>query len=385
MRLRFDRLIPSKEFIKELGRLGFGVTETAPAEIQISLINSLTDLHLIETNRLENQAEFFVFVAAPQLFTNEKFRQHLLTFTAHFVLLPENSWEELIYLHLNQLKRLVDTQHRLIRSETELEELNNKTNELILQFEKDLELANQIQKSLLPPSQINVPGISILAKYLPASGLGGDYFDIFELEDSNQIGFLMADSETHGMAAALLSALLKIRLEELRHATSFTQNLVTHLSDEITKIQGKKSGSLDFFFGILNKNTLQLEFTSAGLLRPLLWSQGNLIELPTQSNPALGISPAHSFRSSSYQLKPGDFFFLHSNGLRAPFAAQGQTIDQELSQLLKKQISIDPIEFQSDLLARISHFKEQHTELPDDVTWIQVLVSHRALYLAQSK
>lgn len=371
--------------MRDLGRLGFQIAELAPAEIQLTHLKSIADLQSVEVNRLENQAAFFVFVAAPHLITQDKFKQQLLSFPGQFVLLPESGWEELTYLHVHQFKRIVDTHNRLIRSESELEELNNKTNELVSQFEKDLELANQIQRTLLPPSQLNVPGISIMAKYLPASGLGGDYFDIFEIPESNQVGFLMADSETHGLAAALLSALLKIRLDELRHTTSLTQSLVTHLSDEITKIQGKKSGSLDFFFGILNRSTLQLEFTSAGLLRPLLWSQGRLIEIPTQANPALGFGQTHSFRSSSYPLKPGDFFFLHSNGLRAPFATEGQNIDQELSQLLKKQLTIDPIEFQSELLARINHFKEKHTELPDDVTWIQVLVSQKMLYLAQSK
>jgi len=263
--------------------------------------------------------------------------------------------------------------------------LLSKTNILVEQFQRDLEFASTIQKTLLPISELSLPGVSVTTKYLPAPGLGGDYFDIFELSDKRHLGILIADSQTHGMAAALLSVLLKLHVDEFKALASSSQTLVEHLNHALYQIHLSKLPGLDFFFGILDRTTLKFDFTSAGKLTPLLWTQSQLLSLDNHRNPPLGVQPDTQFISRSYPLKPGDLVFLHTNGLNTAFEKEGETLLSGLSKVFSSSQSLDPLYFQTELLAKLNRIKEEETELSDDVTLIQLLIDQRALYLAQSK
>ena len=69
-------------------------------------------------------------------------------------------------------------------------------------------LASRLQKSLLPSSQISLPGAQFATRVLPASSVSGDFFDIFRL-DEHHIGFYVADARGHGIPAALLTVYVK--------------------------------------------------------------------------------------------------------------------------------------------------------------------------------
>src|SRR6201996_1190472 len=76
---------------------------------------------------------------------------------------------------------------------------------------KELASARQIQLSILPTHLPQIEGLDIAARYIPASSIGGDFYD-FIVIDEQHLGILIADVSGHGMAAALISSMLKIAL-----------------------------------------------------------------------------------------------------------------------------------------------------------------------------
>jgi len=81
--------------------------------------------------------------------------------------------------------------------------------ESLLEINKELQIANQIQSSILPREVPQLAGLEIVARYLPMSAVAGDFYD-FLVVDEKQIGILVADVTGHGVPAALIASMLKV-------------------------------------------------------------------------------------------------------------------------------------------------------------------------------
>jgi len=355
-------------------------TKAADSEAVIYGIQSLHELKQFSKQYHNTSSLYRVAVIPRTLLLEVSFQKELLKSSAQDAVWTLEDWETLFFVHTQQYERWKQYQ----KDKHSLHQLTTKTNLLIQQFEKDLGLAETIQKSLLPKVEPGIPGISLAVKYLPASGLGGDYYDIFELEDKRRFGLLVADSQTHGMAAALLTVLLKLQLEELKNDFPDSKSLVTHLNNQITTGESSAS-SLNLVYGILDRTNLSFEYCAAGPLRPLLWRNSKLITLSQESNPPVGQLKNHSYHQSVFQLLPGDLLLFNTNGLEAPFKARGLSLLEGISDAFASVQGNDPVLFQNELLAQINRYKEAEEELPDDITLIQVAVDNKAIYLAQSK
>jgi len=363
-----------------LERLGCSLSNPETANILCYQISSLDCL-----KQVQHKSQTLIFFVPSDISQKPHFQGFVSAFNeAPFVLLSD-SWEDQLAYTLPSVLLLLSLKTTSQKQQNEIVALAKQTDDLLQRFQMDLELATKVHHQLLPPSDIQIPGVSVTSKYLPASGLGGDYFDVFELQDKKHLAVLVADSQTHGMASALLSTLLKIRLDELKEKGPFAQNLMNHLNREIYQIHQSKLPGLDLFFGVLDRSTLTLEYASAGALRPLFWKYPHFSELPCDENPPLGIQPNHDYTTSLTQLRPGDLLFFHTNGLEAIFEEKGDSFRNELAGLFTSGKKMDPLFFQTELLAKIDRYQESKSELPDDITLIQLMIDKKALYLTQSK
>lgn len=299
----------------------------------------------------------------------------------------EDTWEALFWLglqramvHGKRQREMKALQHETRSLKSHYAELSQSSDRLIRQLEKDVGLATNIQRSLLPKVHPSIPGVSVTVKYIPAAGLGGDYYDIFEMGDRKHFGILMADSKTHGMAAALLSVLLKTRIEEMKDRFPDSKSFVEYLNQEIQGMQQKELSQLALLYGILDRSSLTFRFTVAGHLKPLLWRSGAPEAIAIAQNPPLGGIDHFTFRENSVSLKPGDLLILHTDGLEAPLTQNSPSAFEKMAQILKeKHPTPDPLEVQNELMALIDRFTERKP-LQDDLTLIHLSIDERALY-----
>lgn len=214
---------------------------------------------------------------------------------------------------------------RVLRYQRELEsEVEAKTSVI----RDDLEMAREFQHALLPSRYPEVPPAAVENPlrlqfahfYQPASTVGGDFFDLIEL-DENRAGILIADVMGHGARSALITAILRALVRNQSCPADepgvFLSDLNHHLIDVISR-----SGQTLFvtaFFMILDTRHCKASWAVAGHPAPLRVRRGSgktpepLWNEP-QHQPALGLVPDAVFQSRETPLKAGDVFLLFTDG-----------------------------------------------------------------------
>jgi serine phosphatase RsbU (regulator of sigma subunit) len=318
-----------------------------------------------------------------------QWQQALLTCPEKNDVWAQEVWETLFwfalqkaaeYREMREKMRDLEEQNQVLKKH--YDDLTKSSEKLVAQFERNVGLAGNIQRSLLPKRSPDIPGISLAVKYIPASGAGGDYYDIFEFGDRKRYGFLLADSKTHGMAATLLSVLLKVRLEEMKDRFPDAKSFMEFINDEIRNLHEKDLATLSLLYGILDRSSLQFHFCVAGNLQPTVWRGGKPVDpgvIPKA--PPLGGMDHFAYREQTLKLQPGDLLLLHTDGLEAPLGHSGRKLG-DLS--AAKEPSPDPLEVQNEIMGLVDACRAKGP-LPDDITLIHLAVDARALYLASQK
>ena len=381
MNFAFVKTNPSEGLLRELYQAGHSVTEIKRADVWVLTGQSLSDFKPFYHQK-SGDPSVVVVIASDLLVSQSDFIRFIQTRQIATMVLSQSTWESQFICNLPIWSQINDSHTVKIQLET----LHKKTQEIVEKFQNDLSLASDIQKRLLADSSTGLPGIKVTSKYIPAAGLGGDYFDVFELPEKKQLGILIADSKTHGMAAALLSVLLKMRIQDFKSGEAEPQLIVEHLNRELYNIHQSRLPGLDLFFGVLDRTSLRFAYISAGSLQPLLWRNRNLVPVPVRNFPQLGVDPGHTYLSHSLQLLPGDLLFCHTNGLETPLCYLKETdVQKELTRLFQSEHELNPIQFQNEIVAQIDYFKSSQTEIPDDITFVQLFIEPNALYLTQSR
>jgi phosphoserine phosphatase RsbU/P len=181
-------------------------------------------------------------------------------------------------------------------------------------LERELELARQVQQSMLPHSFPIIPGFAIAAQNEPARQVGGDFYDLFLL-DENHFGIVIADVADKGMPAALYMALTRsLLLAEARRELSPRQALlnVNRLLLEL----GELNGFVSVFYGVVDHALRKLTYTRAGHERPLLLRAGQAQMLQGEGT-VLGILDGADLNLSQEEitLQDGDRLVLYTDGL----------------------------------------------------------------------
>jgi phosphoserine phosphatase RsbU/P len=138
----------------------------------------------------------------------------------------------------------------------------------LLSINHELEMARQIQLSILPRETPKIKGLDIAARYVPMSSVAGDFYD-FIVVDEQHLGVLVADVSGHGLPAALIASMLKVAL-----AAQFT-----HASDPARVLGGLNQTlwgkfshhfvTAAYLFVDMEKNSMS--YSAAGHPPLLLW------------------------------------------------------------------------------------------------------------------
>jgi len=172
----------------------------------------------------------------------------------------------------------------------------------------DLEVAREIQFGLLPFEPIEREGIAIATAMRPANTVGGDYFDVIDLEPG-QLAIAVGDVAGKGMPAALLMALLQGSLRTLLSAGFRGTDLVSKLNAHLcANIPSNRLVTL--FYAELDAVGGRLHYLNCGHNPPFLLAVGQQpITLPATAM-ALGITTETDFPSLELELAAGDRLVL---------------------------------------------------------------------------
>lgn len=181
-------------------------------------------------------------------------------------------------------------------------------------IEHELEIARNIQRSLLPASAPLVKGLDIAAVALPATHVGGDFFDFIPLTGS-RLGIVIADVSGKGVPAALFMALSRalIRVNATQEKSITT---VVEKTNNLIQEFASSGYFVTLFYAIIAGNRDTLQYVRAGHDPPLLYRPGTDEMLFLKgAGIALGVVNEIGLEAKQIDLKPGDILLLYTDGV----------------------------------------------------------------------
>lgn len=178
-------------------------------------------------------------------------------------------------------------------------------------LEKELELARNLQKSLLPSDLPAGGGIEFSTLFEPSAAIGGDYFDVLRLSDE-ELAVIIADVSGHGLSSGLRMAMLKAALLILVEETREPEEILSRL-DAVVRANRERRFFVTATLSLFNVRTGVLRLTNAGH-PPTYRIRGDEVEeilLPSSALGGLG----HNYVRATLQLQPGDAVVWLSDGL----------------------------------------------------------------------
>jgi len=237
---------------------------------------------------------------------------------------------------------------------------------------RDLELAKQIQLSLLPTAPPSLPGVSIACRCIPASHVGGDYYDFFQRGDQ-LMDLVMADVSGHSVGAALIMvetrSVLRAQIQGTRSTGEILQVLNQLLYEDLTRAEL----FITMFCGKFDAVSRLLSYSNAGHTRPLLLRGGIWQELDAEGL-ILGVEYQVGFEEKSVALEPGDLLFMYTDGIIEAEGQAGELFGVErLCTLLYEMQRLGPEEIIEGVMARLALFTSGEP-LQDDVSMVVMKV-----------
>ena len=219
-----------------------------------------------------------------------------------------------------------------------LEQTLNERDQIAAALDSELQLAREVQKSLLPELKKTPRGFAGIN--LSAKQVSGDFYDYFELADG-KIAFCLADVSGKGMNAALLMAKTTSLYHCLGRGIHDPGKLLGMLNREIceTSIRGM---FVTMVAGVIDQETGEVLLANAGHLPTLHMGCAALIDEFPAGGPPLGIMPGSEFKNQKINLQEG-CLYLYTDGLVEAWVGEERLEQDGLVKMLKEHSHL-PIE-----------------------------------------
>jgi sigma-B regulation protein RsbU (phosphoserine phosphatase) len=272
----------------------------------------------------------------------------------------------------------------LARSQSELQ----KKNEIL---EDDLKMARDIQQAILPQQYPTFPPgaseesslVHFCHRYRPTGQVGGDFFNVLALSDT-KAGLFICDVMGHGVRSALVTAMVRGLVEELRPIALDPGQLLTRINSDLRAILQQTRSPLftTAFYLVADLERRQIFYSNAGHPRPFLVHRLNgtvevLKNSDGKSRPALGLFAESTYPTASCDLAAGDLLMLFTDGLYEVEGLDEEQFSQDLLlQAVRKHAASHCTDMFTAILEEIQQFSVSH-EFTDDVCLVGMEVSEQ--------
>jgi sigma-B regulation protein RsbU (phosphoserine phosphatase) len=240
---------------------------------------------------------------------------------------------------------------------------------------RDMELAKQIQLSLLPAFPPEIPFIRVASRCLPAAHVGGDYFDFFRRGENLQ-DLVIADVSGHSVGAALIMVETRSVLRAQAQTAGSAADILTVVNNLLYEDLTRAELFISMFYITVDLVTLRLTYASAGHNKPLLirGATGICEELDAEGM-ILGVKPAVEFEEKSLQLEQGDVLVMYTDGVTEASNAEDELFGVErLSEVISARRGEEPEVILEEIMAAARRFNSGDSFV-DDVSLIVVKVA----------
>jgi serine phosphatase RsbU (regulator of sigma subunit)/putative methionine-R-sulfoxide reductase with GAF domain len=179
---------------------------------------------------------------------------------------------------------------------------------------REIQLAQEIQKTFLPEKLPQIPGWEISVRWRPALQVGGDFYDAIPIGE-HQLGLVVADVSDKGLPAALTMTVARTLIHAAAQSSSSPAETLQHVNRMLME-SSHEGLFVTVFYAVLDIETGELVYTNAGHNLPLLLRKHNsqVIWLEKGAMP-LGVQPALVLENKTLQIRPGDHLVMYTDGV----------------------------------------------------------------------
>ena len=249
------------------------------------------------------------------------------------------------------------------------------------QMEDDLKMACEIQLTLLPQQYPTFPRAASPAesafqfthRYLPAGTVGGDFFAVSPLSES-EAGVFICDVAGHGVRSALVTAMIRALAEELKPLATDPGQFLSKLNSDLHAIL-KHTGTpmlTTAFYLVANSKSGAMRYANAGHPKPLLIRRSAsrvepLVNATGKSQPVLGLFEDATYQTTEVKLNPKDLVMLFTDGLYEVQDRNDELYSQEMLVAgVQRRAQLSAPQLFDELLAEIRSFASD-SGFSDDV------------------
>ena len=255
-------------------------------------------------------------------------------------------------------------------------------NQLRTRSEKvESEYALEIQRGLLPRVIPQVPGFTIAGAWQPAKDVGGDYYDVFRLND-HEIALIVADVSGKGAPAALMMANLQASTKAYAESTSSPAEVTRKVNTAIcSSISTRKF--ITFFYAVLDHSQRTLTYCNAGHNPPLVVSQDGSCRKLETGNTVLGLLAEAEYQQRAIDLHDGDRIVIFTDGVTEAADPQDREFgDDRLFTAMTASASTSAGALRDSIMQAVTHFCRG--DFSDDATLLTVVVDAKQTKAAVS-
>jgi hypothetical protein len=241
-------------------------------------------------------------------------------------------------------------------------------------FESELNIARNIQMSLLPktfPRLNENAEFDIYGAIKSARIVGGDMYDFFNIDDHN-ICFAIGDVSDKGVPSSLFMALTRTLLHSKAGKNLAAGHIMTDMNKSLCE-NNDASMFVSFFIGLLNLKTGKLNYCNAGHNPPFLIRKHKKIEnLPVRHGIPIGVMDLEPYYDDTITLRADDMLVLYTDGVIRGLNRRHELFgDVRLEKTLEKCVQLNPRQCADAVLDEVSDFTG-NVEQEDDIAILAV-------------
>jgi len=233
-------------------------------------------------------------------------------------------------------------------------------------IEKELDIAADIQRSILPHVIPAIPGLEIAVKNIAAKHVGGDFYDFVDF-GANRIGIVIGDVSGKGVPAALYMAKTTSDFRLMAKAASSPGEVLFKLN-QVLSTEGASGMFITLLYFILEMDKKKILMSNAAHFKILRARKDSVEAIGSESSPPLGILPDTEFSTETADFKNGDILFIYTDGLIEARNKKGAEFGEEkLKEILLKRKDSSAGKIMDAVISEVLSFAKgapQH----DDIT-----------------
>ncbi len=324
---------------------------------------AVNDIDHIELNQFSSELKKHGIVAFchTPIVIGEKLHGILSFFTKSYKGLFTDEFLDLLQSVANQIGFLIDN--------------SLQTEQLIKMREisKELQIAKDIQNSLLPEKYPEVKGLAVDAVCIPSEFVGGDYFDFFNVNE-NGFDVVVADVSGHNVASALVMSEVRSLIKSIvqsRRGLS-PKDILTYVNSGMYPDLSKLEFIITLIYMRVDVNNKKIVYANAGQNPPIICDRtGGSREL-TGGDPLMGIFEEYNFSEFTIDIHGDESLLVYTDGLTETQNTEGEFFGIEnLKSTLCGVLFRDPAELKSYILDTLIEFRGSKNQT-DDITMVVI-------------